>query len=93
MEGEKCESEPQPQTEGRSRPMTFGEKAVGLTFNPGGNEKVNDIKIMYAKIIDLIEREPDGGEYSEMKRKLKSDAISFAIIAQMSAVKLITWKD
>ena len=91
MEGEKCESEPQCGSE--TRPMTFGEKAVGLKFNPGGNEKVDDVKKLFAEIIDSIERETSGSASSEMKRKLKSDAISFAIVAQMSAVKLITWKD
>jgi len=28
-----------------TRELTFGEKAVGLTFNPSGDEKVNAIKI------------------------------------------------
>ena len=28
------------------RGLTFGEKAVGLTFNPSGDEKVNKIKTL-----------------------------------------------
>lgn len=34
-----------------ARPMTFGEKAVGLTFNPSGDEKVTKIKQLYAEYV------------------------------------------
>lgn len=36
------------------RQMTFGEKAVGLTFNPSGDEKVNRAKQLMADAIDLL---------------------------------------
>jgi len=75
------------------RELTFGEYAVGLNFNPSGNEKVARVKELYAEIIDLIEREKDGSNYSSMKRSLKNTAIQQAILSQMSTVKLITWKD
>ena len=32
--------------------LTYGQKAVGLTFNPSNNPKVQEIKELYAKIID-----------------------------------------
>ena len=32
--------------------MTYGEKAVGLNFNPSGDWKVRRIKELYAEIID-----------------------------------------
>ena len=75
-----------------TRELTFGEKAVGLTFNPGGNEKVDDIKRLYAKVINLcneIREEAGQGE----KGRLMSVAITEAQAAQMWAVKGITWKD
>jgi len=34
--------------------LTYGMNAVGLTFNPSGNEKVVEVKELYAKIIDLL---------------------------------------
>ena len=34
--------------------LTFGEKAVGLTFNPSNNEDVQELKELYAKIIDKL---------------------------------------
>jgi len=37
-----------------TRELTFGEKAVGLTFNPGGHEKVNAIKQAQAMYIDML---------------------------------------
>lgn len=73
------------------RELTFGEKAVGLTFNPSGDEKVNEIKELYAKIIDLCS-ELRGDERNE-KARLLSVAITEAQGAQMWAVKAITWKD
>jgi|GEM_PF-690232 hypothetical protein len=75
-----------------SRELTFGEKAVGLTFNPSGDPKVQEIKEAYAKIIDL----PDGLRAEAGiggKGRLLSTAITEAQGAQMWAVKGITWKD
>lgn len=71
--------------------LTFGEKAVGLTFNPSGDEKVNKVKELYAEIIDLCS-ELRGDERNE-KARLLSVAITEAQGAQMWAVKAVTWKD
>lgn len=73
------------------REMTYGERAVGLTFNPGGDEKVTKVKQLYAEIIDLMAdiRVADRSE----KGRLCSVAITEAQTAQMWAVKAITWKD
>lgn len=73
------------------RGLTFGEQAVGLTFNPSGNEKVNEVKALYAKIIDLCsdlrkECTPEQGE----RGRYLSIAITEAQTAQMWAVKGIT---
>ena len=37
-----------------SRELTFGEKAVGLTFNPSGDQTVHELKEAYAKVIDIL---------------------------------------
>jgi hypothetical protein len=34
--------------------MTLGEYRVGITFNPGGNDMVNQIKRAAADLIDLV---------------------------------------
>ena len=35
--------------------MTEGEYRVGITFNPGGSEQVNEIKQLAAELIDMVE--------------------------------------
>jgi hypothetical protein len=78
-----------------TRPMTFGEKAVGITFNPAGNEKVQKVKELYAEIIDIMD-ELKGLAESDTdnagRARLASIAITEAQGAQMWAVKAITWK-
>lgn len=68
--------------------LTFWEKAVWLTFNPSNNEDVQEVKELYAKIIDKLNsiRWEDRTE----KARLLSVAITEAQTAQMRAVKWIT---
>lgn len=70
--------------------LSFGEKAVGLTFNPGGDAQVSATKKLYADVIDLLNNLKTPGQ-SE-KNRLLSIAITEAQGAQMWAVKAITWK-
>lgn len=73
-----------------TRELTFGEKAVGLTFNPGGDPSVTKVKEMYAEIIDFLDtarqNTKDGGKIRHL-----STAITDAETAQMRAVKGLTW--
>ena len=72
--------------------MTYGEKAVGLTFNPSGDLSVNAIKSSYAQVIDALNAgRIDAG--SAEKARLYSVAITEAQTAQMWAVKAVTWQD
>ena len=71
------------------RELTFGEKAVGYTFNPSGDEKVAKLKELYAQIIDLLN--DDRGENRDERARLASVAITEAQTAQMWAVKAITF--
>jgi len=73
-----------------SRALTFGEKAVGLTFNPSGDQTVRELKEAYAKVIDILNNmRSDRSE----KARLASIAITEAQGAQMWAVKAATWRD
>jgi hypothetical protein len=69
---------------------SFGEKAVGLTFNPGGHEQVNKIKEAFANVIDIMNDYRSQTEDGEVKRML-SVAITEAQTAQMWGVKAVTW--
>jgi hypothetical protein len=70
--------------------MTYGEQAVGLTFNPSGDATVLTIKQLYAQIIDLCNEARTEAGQSE-KGRLLSVAITEAQTAQMWAVKGITF--
>ena len=86
---------PQDTNQGPYRPLTFGERAVGLSFNPGGNADVDDVKRLYSQVIDGLDAmrcpQSDNQSQNEMNRLL-SIAITEAQAAQMWAVKAITWK-
>ena len=77
--------------EENTRELTYGEKAVGLTFNPSGDSAVTTTKKYFAQIIDDMNSLRSGTEDSEAKR-LYSIAITEAQSAQMWAVKAITYK-
>ena len=72
--------------------QTYGQKAVGLSFNPSGSEGVDAIKSLYAEIIDIMNGLRDTTASTEVKR-MASVAITEAQTAQMWAVKAVTWKD
>lgn len=75
------------------RELTYGEKAVGLTFNPSGDSAVNTIKQHYAQVIDDLNSLRSDPSASAESKRLYSIAITQAQDAQMWAVKAITWKD
>jgi hypothetical protein len=73
------------------RPLTFGEKAVGLNFNPSGDEMVHELKVLYAKAIDMLHEARMACPDPERAR-LYGVAITEAQGAQMWAVKAATWR-
>lgn len=75
-----------------SRELTFGEKAVGLTFNPSGDQTVHELKEAYAKVIDILNDMRQSTHSAEQDRPA-SIAITEAQGAQMWAVKAATWRD
>lgn len=78
---------------GTPRELTFGEKAVGLTFNPSGDSAVTNTKKYFAQIIDDMNSMRSDPNASAESKRLYSIAITEAQGAQMWAVKAITWKD
>lgn len=79
--------------------LTFGQKAVGLTFNPSGDEKVPKAKQLCADLIDLVEEHKnastDNGKAmsSWASSVFRTAAFNAIITAQMAVVKFLTWKD
>ena len=72
--------------------QTFGQKAVGLSFNPSGDDSVGNCKQGFANLIDQMNDLRTNSTSGEQKR-LASVAITEAQTAQMWAVKALTWKD
>ena len=72
--------------------LTFGQKAVGLTFNPSGDPSVVKCKQGFADLIDqmnmllLASNGPGQARHAVL-------AITDLETAQMRAVKALTWKD
>jgi hypothetical protein len=73
------------------RELTYGEKAVGLTFNPSNDDSVAQCKAEFACVIDRMNILRMTSSNDEVKR-MASIAITEAQTAQMWAVKAITWK-
>jgi hypothetical protein len=75
--------------------LTFGQKAVGLRFNPSGMSSVDECKQKFADLIDDLNDFRNDGNMSlssEAKRHA-SIAITELENAQMRAVKALTWVD
>jgi len=70
--------------------LTFGEKAVGLTFNPSNNAEVDACKREFAAVIDRMNALRNRTTSEEVMR-MASVAITEAQTAQMWAVKAVTW--
>lgn len=74
-----------------AREMTFGEKAVGLSFNPSADSMVDICKTTFSVVIDQMNDLRNSTTNAEIKR-MASVAITEAQTAQMWAVKAITWR-
>lgn len=72
--------------------LTFGQKAVGLSFNPSGDEGVTRCKQGFADLIDQMNDLRNNSDSAGMNRHV-SIAITQMENAQMRAVKALTWKD
>jgi hypothetical protein len=72
------------------RVLSFGEQAVGLQFNPSADPKVNQLKELYAQIIDILN--DDRGVNHDERARLASVAITEAQGAQMWSVKAVTYR-
>jgi hypothetical protein len=81
--------------------LTFGQKAVGLTFNPSGDETVTKAKQLCADLIDLVEQKMEfnestkeaGTRLSWITNVFRTAAFNAVIASQMAVVKFLTWKN
>lgn len=84
--------------EGSMPAMTYGQTMVGASFNPSQNPQVDEVKDLCAKMIDMckeiLDNEPRYTEFNDLsfRGQVCRDAITQLVIAQMMAVKAITFK-
>lgn len=83
-----------PGVEAVERELTFGERACGVTFNPGGNPLVTEIKQKFADLVDHLNSLRVGAHMEKDLEKVRmySVAITDVQTAQMWAVKAVTWR-
>ena len=75
-----------------TRELTFGEKLVGLTFNPSGDANVNRAKELCAELADLLNQNADPNSDRPLCRLLFDKAIGDILDAQMNVVKVLTFQ-
>lgn len=76
-----------------TRQLTFGEKLVGLNFNPSNDTDVDKVKRLFAQIADLVNdyrNRPQ--ETTQLEATLFPHTIGEILNAQMNVVKLLTLK-
>lgn len=71
--------------------LSYGEKAVGLLFNPSGTDAVYECKRRFADAIDQMNDLRIATGNADVAR-MASVAITEMQTAQMWAVKALTWK-
>lgn len=71
--------------------LSFGQRAVGVTFNPSSNPAVDACKQEFAAVIDRMHKLREESTDPAVKR-MASVAITEAQTAQMWAVKAVTWR-
>lgn len=72
--------------------LSYGEKLVGLDFNPSGDETVHQIKVAFAYIINVLQDSLNPNP-DDLNYELKNKAIMSIIEAQMWSSKAITFNN
>lgn len=74
--------------------ITFGEKSVGLSFNPSNDDKVGLAKKYIAQAIDLLEKEHETHTVSSWTRNVfRTNAFTQLVNSSKALVTYLTWKD
>jgi hypothetical protein len=75
-----------------TKELTFGEKLVGIEFNPSNDDKVAKAKMLFAEAANLLNDHNNSTEDSRDKQRLFSHAVCEILNAQMNTVKVLTYK-
>ncbi len=75
----------------KTRIMTFGEKFIGA-YNPSANPTIDRVTQICAELSDIVFDEFSNREVSNLDNIIKNHALGEILNAQMSVVKLLTFK-
>jgi len=75
-----------------NRDLTFGEKLVGIKFNPSADNKVDKVKVLCAELADMILEEKAGRDKNTLDATLFDHTVGQILNAQMNVVKYLTLK-
>ena len=73
-------------------PLSFGERLVGIQFNPSNDDKVAKLKSLFAEAANIIDEEFRGRDNSSLGSTLFDHTVGEILNAQMNCVKLVTLK-
>lgn len=77
------------------RKLSYGEKLVGINFNPSSDTKVDRVKALCAELADIVNEEVgviNEDSTTALQKTLFNHTIGEILNAQMNIVKLITLK-
>ena len=77
------------------RELSYGEKLVGINFNPSSDTKVDRVKALCAELADIVNEEVgviNEDSATALQKTLFNHTIGEILNAQMNIVKLITLK-
>lgn len=72
--------------------LSFGQKLVGISFNPSNDERVDKAKTLCAALADLANSHWEGKDHTRLENQLYDHTIGEILNAQMNVVKLLTLK-
>jgi hypothetical protein len=72
--------------------LSFGELLVGIEFNPSNDDKVAKVKQLMAEVANILKDAYSEEQKSPLKSLLFDHAVGELVNAQMSVVKVITFK-
>lgn len=72
--------------------LSFGEKLVGIEFNPSNDDKVAKVKNLMAEVANIMLESYEKDGKSPIKSLLFDNAVGEILNAQMNVVKVLTLK-
>lgn len=84
-----------PAPDAPTRELTFGEKLVGVRFNPSADPKVDEAKVCMARAADLVHERmiEKGATTTQLDSMFAGLAFGDVTRASMAVVKLLTNRD